>query len=416
MSNIKPFRALRPVAAMVSEISAPPYDVVTRSEVRDLLKDNPKSLLNISRSDALFDDSISAYDFRVYAKANELFQEFIHKEWLVREAKPAFYLYCQSVGEFEQTGIVCAASVEEYYADKIKKHEKTREEKEVDRTTHIDLLNANLEPIFLFHERNKELKSLFETIRSSSEPVYDFVSEDDGVRHQLWPVFNEEMIQKIQGIYKKFAYLYIADGHHRAASAARVSCLRKKNNPAHTGNEDYNFVLSVVFPADELRILPYHRVLKDSNGLSEAAFMTKLSEYFIVKNLETEVSPAPVQKRNFSLYYKGAWYCLAPKPQFLKDLDVIAALDVSILQNLFLGPVLGIKDPRTDKRIDFVGGSHPLSRLEEWVNSGEFEMAFAMYATSIDELKAVADAGCLMPPKSTWFFPKLRSGLFIYPL
>lgn len=416
MSNIKPFRALRPVASMVTEISAPPYDVVSRSEVRDLIKDNPKSLLNISRSDALFEDNVSAYDAKIYSKANEIFREFIQKQWLIRDAKPAFYLYSQSVGEFEQTGIVCAASVEEYDADKIKKHEKTREEKEVDRTTHIDILNANLEPIFLFHERNKELKSVFSAIRSSSEPVYNFVSEDDGVRHQFWPVFNEESIQKIQDIYKKFEYLYIADGHHRAASAARVSRLRKKNNPAHTGKEDYNFVLSVVFPADELRILPYHRVLKDTNGLSEAVFMEKLSERFDVKKLDAEVSPAPVRQKNFSLYYKGSWYSLTPKAEFLKDLDVIAALDVSILQNIFLGPVLGIKDPRTDKRIDFVGGSHPLSRLEEWVNGGEFAMAFALYATSIDELKAVADAGCLMPPKSTWFFPKLRSGLFIYPL
>ena len=416
MSNIRPFRALRPVPSMVSEISAPPYDVVTRSEVRELIRNNPKSLLNISRSDALFDDSVSAYDSKIYGKANELFQEFIRRQWLVRDAKPAFYLYSQSVGGFEQTGIVCAASVEEYDADKIKKHEKTREEKEIDRTTHIDTLNANLEPIFLFHERNSELKSIFAEIRSSSEPVYNFLSEDDGVRHQFWPVFNEEIIRKIQSVYNRFDYLYIADGHHRAASAARVSRLRKKNNPSHTGNEDYNFVLSVVFPADELRILPYHRVLKDSNGLDEKAFMAKLNKYFEVKRLDKKVSPAPARKRDFSLYYKGDWYCLTPKSEFLKNLDVIAALDVSILQNLFLGPVLGIKDPRTDKRIDFVGGSHPLSRLEEWVNSGDFEMAFAMYATSIDELKDVADAGCLMPPKSTWFFPKLRSGLFIYPL
>lgn len=408
MATIKTLKALRPDSKFVERVACEPYDVVTRGEVKDLIKNNDLSLLKVTRSEAELDDAVNPYSSVVYELAKKNFENLKIKKILLEDSKSGFYLYSQTVNNCTQNGLVCLTSIKEYLSDKIKKHEKTREDKEIDRTTHIDTLKANIEPIFLFFNPDLRIKEIFNNIKNANKPIYDFITSDN-VEHKLYGIFDDNIILELKNLFNKFDNLYIADGHHRAASAARIY---KK----YSGVPGYDFCLSVVFSSDELKILPYHRVIKDLNNLSENEFLDKLKKYFFVDIIDVDIiNVQPTVPHTISMYLNSSWYILKIKDEFIKN-DVIESLDVSILQNYVLDDLLGIKDPRTDKRIDFIGGSHKVSKLKNLVDSKDFKVAFAMYPTTINQLRSVADENKLMPPKSTWFFPKLKSGLFIHQL
>lgn len=411
MAIIKPFCAIRPKKELASQIAALPYDVYNRKEACEKVKGDSYSFLRIDRAETQFGDEVDTYDDRVYAKAKELLEEQIAKGDYITDTKPCFYLYELTMNGRSQTGIVACASIDDYANNIIKKHENTRADKEIDRIRHVDTLNAQTGPIFLAYRDRNDLKAVVDKCKNEA-PVYDFVS-DDGIGHRAFLIDDAADIETISHIFSTMDSIYIADGHHRCASAAKVGFKRREENPGYTGEEEFNYFLSVLFPDSELMIMDYNRVVKDLNGLSDEAFLNKVKEIFDVKECGDEVVK-PEKKGQFGMYLNNKGYLLSVKEKDLST-DPVEGLDVSILQNLLLGPVLGIEDPKTDKRIDFVGGIRGLAELKKRTNS-DMKVAFSMYPTSIGELFAVADAKLLMPPKSTWFEPKLRSGLFIHSI
>ena len=414
MADIRPFRAYRPAPGKEREIAALPYDVYNRKEACEVVKQNGGSFLAIDRAETAFGPEVDTYAPEVYQKARELLYQWIAEGRFVKEDKPCYYLYEQVMDGRSQTGIVACASIDDYQNNVIKKHENTRADKEQDRINHVDICNMQTGPIFLAYRAGGKLREIIAAQRQKA-PVYDFVS-DDGIAHRVWVVDDAAVVAEIQKAFSEIPAVYIADGHHRCASAVKVGQKRRAENPNYTGAEEYNYFLSVLFPDEELKILDYNRFVKDLNGLSEEAFLGKISECFDVFQSPDEDKPfAPKAKGEFGMYLGGNWYCLKAKKAILSE-DPVEGLDVSILQNHLLSTILGIGDPKTDKRIDFIGGIRGLKELERRCAEIPGSVAFSMYPTSIGELFAVADAGRLMPPKSTWFEPKLRSGLFLHEL
>lgn len=411
MAVVKPFICIRPAKEHAAEVAALPYDVYNRKEACAAVKGNPLSFLNIDRAETQFSDDVDTYADCVYEKARELLDSQIADGIYVTDAGDHYYLYELTMDGRSQTGIVACCSIDDYVNGVIKKHENTREEKELDRIRHVDTVNAQTGPIFLSYRQNIALKEI--VAEEKTKPaLYDFVS-DDGIRHRVWRIDGADRTDAIEAAFAAIPSTYIADGHHRAASAVKVGLKRRTKHPGYTGEEPFNYFLSVLFPDEELMILPYNRVVRDLNGMSTEQFFEKLKEKFELEEIGKEPY-APVQKGTFGMYLDGTWYALKILPQY-RSADPVKGLDVSILQDHLLAPVLGIGDPRTDKRIDFIGGIRGLKELERRVGE-DMEVAFSMYPTSIEELLSVADAGLLMPPKSTWFEPKLRSGLFIHRL
>lgn len=413
MAIVKPFRGLRPRPDIADKVAAPPYDVLDSNEARQMAKGNPISFLHVNKPEIDLDPKIDLYDPRVYQKGAENLKKFIADGIMFQDKKPMFYVYRQIMGDHQQTGLVACASVDEYERDLIKKHELTRPDKEDDRVNHIHTVNAQVGPVFLTYRAQKPIDQLIEKI-TATEPEYDFISPDK-VRHILWLVEDAQFIRKIIDLFAAIDYLYVADGHHRSAAAQRVRDLRRKANPHHKGTEEYNYFLSVIFPHDQMMILDYNRVVKDLNGLSKDEFLEKVKTKFEVELIGKEPYK-PKKHKEFGMYLDGKWYRLTAKPKSYNEKDPVKRLDVSILQDNLLEPILGIGDPRKDKRIDFVGGIRGLKELEKRVKSGDWKVAFALYPTSIEELMTIADSGKIMPPKSTWFEPKLKSGLVVHLL
>lgn len=410
MAKIKAFSGIRPKEGLEKRIAALPYDVYSRAEAKEQIQKEPLSFLKIDRAETGLDESIPFDDPQVYERAHGLLWGMVEKGEFIRDDNPCLYLYEQSMGSRSQTGLVACASADDYQSGVIKKHENTRADKEEDRIHHVDVCNAQTGPIFLAYRSRPELQDIFAEIKKE-EPLFSFVSED-GIGHRGWKISEDETIEKITEIFEKIDNIYIADGHHRAASAVKVCEKRRKEHPDYTGKEEFNYFLSVLFPGEELYIMDYNRVVKDLNGLTEAEFLQKIQEKFEVET-RTEAYH-PEEKGKLGLYLENQWYALTVKPEFEQE-DPVLGLDVSILQNEVLAPILGITDPKTDTRIGFIGGIRGLDELERRVHT-DCKAAFAMYPTSIEELYRVADRGLLMPPKSTWFEPKLRSGLFIHEL
>lgn len=408
MAKIRAFRGIRPVKELADKIAELPYDVVSLPEVIGIAGNNPYNFYHVTRSEMDLAPGTDPYSPEVYKKAKETFETFISKGYMIEERKPMFYLYSQVMDGRMQTGVVACADVDDYLKEIIKKHELTREEKELDRTRHIDITKANTGPVFLIYRDNDQKRKLVERAMKA-EPVYDFTAVD-GIRHIVRLIEDQQLIEEIE---KSFTddELYIADGHHRAASAVRVCKMRREANPGYTGDEEFNGFLAVIFPHSQLKILAYNRVVRDLNGMSDDGFMKKLSQEFTVEKSGVKV---PVKVNTFSMYFRGEWYTV--KPEFKISEDPIESLDVTIIQKKILAPLLGINDPRKDKRIDFVGGIRGTAELEKIVDSGEFAVAFSMYPTEIEQLMNVSDAGMIMPPKSTWFEPKLRDGLLVHVL
>ena len=411
MAVVKPFICIRPAKENAAKVASLPYDVYNRKEACAAVAGNPISFLNIDRAETQFSDDVDTYADCVYEKARELLDTQIAEGVYVTDAGDHYYLYELTMDGRSQTGIVACSSIDDYVNGVVKKHENTREDKEIDRIRHVDTVNAQTGPIFLAYRQNETLKAI--VAEEKAKPVlYDFVS-DDGIRHRVWKIDDPAQTAAIEAAFAAIPATYIADGHHRAASAVKVGLKRRAENPGYTGEEPFNYFLSVLFPDEELMILPYNRVVKDLNGMSREQFFEAVKGKFELEEIGKEPY-APAEKGTFGMYLDNTWYALKVLPQY-KNADPVKGLDVSILQDQLLGPVLGIGDPRTDKRIDFIGGIRGLKELERRV-SEDMEIAFSMYPTSIEELLAVADAGLLMPPKSTWFEPKLRSGLFIHRL
>ncbi len=413
MANIRPFRAIRPTEDKAAVIAALPYDVYNRQEAKAVVADNPDSFLNIDRAETQFDDSVDTYAECVYQKAHDLLWEKIDRGDFIREDAPCYYIYELTMDGRVQTGIVACASIDDYENQVIKKHENTRADKEADRIHHVDSCNAQTGPIFLAYRANAVIREIVAKTKQT-EAVYDFTSED-GICHRVWVIADTADIEAIRSAFDGIGEIYIADGHHRAASAVKVGLKRRAEHPEYDGSEEFNYFLSVLFPDEELMIMDYNRVVKDLNGLTEDEFLKKVQELFDVEPVGT-AERKPQKKGDFSMYLGGQWYMCTVR-EADRSSDPVRGLDVSLLQELLLTPVLGIGDPKTDKRIDFVGGIRGLDELERRCGAdGDSVVAFAMYATDIRELFAVADAGLLMPPKSTWFEPKLRSGLFIHEI
>lgn len=413
MATIKAFAAIRPKVGLEAQIAALPYDVYNTKEARAVVEKEPYSFLKIDRAETSFPESegVRFDEDKAYKAAHDMLWDRINKGDFIWEDKPCYYLYSQTMNGRIQTGIVACASIDDYVSGTIKKHENTRADKELDRIRHVDTCQAQTGPIFLAYRSNDVLRELVNKIQKE-EAVYDFVSED-GIRHCVWVIKDDKKINTIADAFAKMESIYIADGHHRCASAVKVGLKRREENPDYTGDEEFNFFLSVLFPDDELMIMDYNRVVKDLNGYSEEEFLHKVKENFNIVSVGDK-AVSPKKKGTFGMYLSGRWYELAADDKLFSD-DPVANLDVSVLQNYLLEPVLGIKDPKLDKRIDFVGGIRGLLELERRVND-DMAVAFSMFPTSIQELFAVADAGALMPPKSTWFEPKLRSGLFIHSI
>lgn len=409
MVTIRPFRALRPVKEKAAETAALPYDVYSREEARKEVEAHPHSFLAIDRPETQFSPDHDMYAPDVYEKADQMICDWTEQGIFTEDKEPCYYLWELTMDGRSQTGLVCCSSVDDYLHGVVKKHENTRKDKEADRTRHVDVTSAQTGPIFLAYRTRQSIRQLLQRIKNNT-PDLSFTS-DDGVGHRIWRIKDAGLCRDITAAFGELDCTYIADGHHRAASAVSVSLKRREEHPDYTGEEEFNYFLSVLFPDDELKIMDYNRVLKDLNGYTPEEILDRLGERFIVE--PAEASPyRPQKKGEFGLYLDGRWYCLRAREEFLKT-DPIGALDVQYLQSNALEPVWGIKDPKTDPRIDFVGGIRGLGELERRC-SEDCKAAFSMYPTSISELFAVADAGLLMPPKSTWFEPKLRSGLFIH--
>ena len=411
MAQIRPFRAYRPCQGMEERIAALPYDVYNRAEACEVVKKNPESFLAVDRAETQFGEEVDTYADCVYEKADHMLREKIQEGKFVQDPTPCFYLYELTMDGHSQTGVVGCASIDDYRNNVIKKHENTRADKEEDRIRHVDTCSMQTGPIFLAYRAKEDLKEKIGELKKQA-PVYDFVSED-GIGHRVWVIDNDTDVAMIEEAFGKIPAIYIADGHHRCASAVKVGLKRREQYPDYTGEEEFNYFLSVIFPDEELRILDYNRVVKDLNGMDAATFLTRIEEYFTVEK-KGQAPYRPTKKGTFGMYLEDEWYCLSAKEK-IKSEDAVEGLDVSLLQNYLLDPILGIKDPKTDKRIDFVGGIRGLGELERRVHA-DMKVAFSMYPTSIAELFAVADAGRLMPPKSTWFEPKLRSGLFLHEI
>lgn len=413
MAVVRPFKAIRPNQDDAAAVASLPYDVMNRAEAKQMAEGNPKSYLHIVRSEIDLPDEVDDYHTSVYQQAKNKLQEFIDNGTMIVDDKPMYYIYRQMMKGRVQTGIVATTSIDEYMNNDIKKHELTREVKEIDRINHFDVTDTNTEPIFLSYRHNDEIEKLLADYINHYDPEYDFRT-DDGVSHILWVVRDDEVIQQLQDAFAKVDALYIADGHHRSASSAKVGLKRRQQHPDYTGDEEFNYFMSVLFSDKDLYIMDYNRVVKDLNGLSEDEFMAKVKERFDVTPVSDNKAYKPMQKRHFGMYLGNQWYELVAKDEVKGD-NLIDSLDVSLLQQHLLQPVLGIEDPRTDKRIDFVGGIRGLNELERRVQD-DMKVAFSFYPTTMEDLLAVADAGMVMPPKSTWFEPKLRSGLFAHAL
>ena len=411
MAVIRKFKAIRPTSKMAEAVAALPYDVVNSEEAREMTKDKPYSFLHVDKAEIDLPVGTDIYSPQVYAKAKENLDKLVSDGILVQDNKPMLYVYELTMDGRSQTGLVACTSIDEYLNGIIKKHELTREDKEQDRIRHVDICNANTGPIFLAYRTVDEISAIIENVKKNA-PVYDFTAED-GIKHRAWVIDNDETANKLIELFKAVPNLYIADGHHRNASAAKVGLKRRAEHPDYTGDEEFNYYLAVIFPSDQLKIMDYNRVVKDLNGMTSEEFMNKLAEKFDIH--EAEGRAKPEKQYDFGMYLDKKWYMLTAKEN-LRVNDAVAGLDVSILQDNVLIPILGIGDIRTDKRIDFVGGIRGLGELERRVDSGEMKVAFAMYPTSIDQLMTIADENKIMPPKSTWFEPKLRSGLFIHSL
>ena len=414
MADVRPFQAFRPAPGREKEIAALPYDVYNRQEACEVVKKNPGSFLAIDRAETQFGPEVDTYAPEVYEKAKTMLRGQIAEGRFVQEDKPCYYLYEQIIDGRSQTGIVACASSHDYQNNVIKKHENTRADKEQDRINHVDACNMQTGPIFLAYRAGGDLRSIIAN-QKERQPIYDFIS-DDGIAHKVWVIDEPKVIDEIQNAFSKIPAIYIADGHHRCASAVKVGLKKRAENPNHTGKEEYNYFLSVLFPDEELKILDYNRFVKDLNGLSESEFLKKVSECFEIAPCEAQGNPYhPKKKGEFGMFLGERWYCLTAKKEIVSE-DPVEGLDVSILQNHLLSKILGIQDPKTDHRIDFIGGIRGLGELERRCAQIPGSVAFSMYPTSIGELFSVADAGRLMPPKSTWFEPKLRSGLFLHDI
>lgn len=415
MSTVKPFRGLRPQKDIAARLSCLPYDVMNTQEAAQMAQGNPQSFLHITRAEIDLPEGIDPHSKQVYDKSLQNFNDFQQKGWLFQDDAPRFYIYAQTMDGRTQYGIAGAAFCEDYQNGIIKKHELTRPDKEDDRMVHVNTLDANAEPVFLSYRAVPEIDAIVDNIVRNQQPEYDFVSAD-GFGHKFWVINDSAINAKIEKLFaEQVPALYVADGHHRTAAAARVGLERKANNPNHTGNEEYNYFLAVIFPDSQLKIMDYNRVIKDLNGNTESEFLDKLSKAFAVKDMGTEIYK-PQRLHQMSLYMGGHWYSLDAKPGTYDDADPIGVLDVTILTRQVLDPILGITDLRTSKRIDFVGGIRGLGELKRRVDNGEMQCAFAMYPVSMSQLLDIADTGNIMPPKTTWFEPKLRSGLVVHKL
>ena len=414
MAIIKPFKGLRPPKQFVEQVESKPYDVLNSEEARQEAGDNPMSLYHIIKPEINFPVGTSEYDPRVYQSAADHFKMFQEKGWLVQDDKENYYIYAQTMNGKTQYGLVVGAYVNDYLNGVIKKHELTRRDKEEDRMKHVRVCNANMEPVFFAYPDDKLLDDLLKRYASTT-PEYDFIAPGDGFRHQFWVVSDEKDIALITDEFKKMPSLYIADGHHRSAAAALVGAEKAKQNPHHTGKEEYNYFMAVCFPASQLTILDYNRVVKDLNGYTPEQFLKALDEDFIVEDMGTDIY-RPAALHEFSLYLQGHWYKLTTRAGRYNDADPIGVLDVDISSRLILDKLLGIKDLRSDKRIDFVGGLRGLSELKRRVDSGEMSLALALYPVTMKQIMDIADSGKIMPPKATWFEPKLRSGLIIHKI
>ena len=415
MATIRPFKGIRPPKELVEKVESRPYDVLSSEEARAEAGDNEMSLYHIIKPEIDFSPETSEYDPKVYEQAARNFKKFQDKGWLVQDEKPAYYIYAQTMNGKTQYGLVVGAFVDDYLNGTIKKHELTRKDKEEDRMKHVRVNDANIEPVFFAYPDNKVLDELMNKYVKNSAPEYDFIAPIDGFGHQFWVIADANDIDVITKEFAKMPALYIADGHHRSAAAALVGAEKAKNNPNHKGDEEYNYFMAVCFQASQLTILDYNRVVKDLNGLTSAQFLEKVAQNFDVQKMGKEMYH-PTGLHNFSLYLDGEWYSLTAKKGTYNDADPIGVLDVDISSRLILDEVLGIKDLRTDKRIDFVGGIRGLNELKERVDSGEMKMALALYPVSMKQIMDIADSGKIMPPKATWFEPKLRSGLVIHKL
>lgn len=413
MAVIKPFMGIRPQRGKAAAIAALPYDVYSREEATKYVENHPESFLKIDRPETQFPLSVDMYDERVYQKAKEMLWESVEDGTFIREDKKCYYVYELTMQGRVQNGIVACASIDDYQNNVIRKHENTREEKELDRIRHIETCQAQTGPIFLTYRSNELINGIVDQVKKQ-EAEYDFVA-DDGVRHRVFVIRDENSIAQIAQAFSEISSIYIADGHHRAASAVRVGQRYRKKNPNYTGEEEFNYFLSVLFPDDQLLIMDYNRVIRDMNGYSFQSFYREVKKCFDVEEITNQEEKRPRQRGDFTIYMEGHWFLCRIRNKDRKPNDPVADLDVSILQDMLLEPILGIRNPKTDGRIDFVGG---IRGMEELVRRCEEDcaVAFAMYPPSIQELFAVADAGCLMPPKSTWFEPKLRSGLFIHAM
>lgn len=414
MAIVKAFKGLRPPKNIVQQLASRPYDVLNSEEARIEAEGNPYSLLHVTKSEIDLPKGIDEHSDEVYNKVAKNFTKFQNEKWLVRDNKENLYIYAQTMDGRTQYGIVGCTHIDDYFNNNIKKHELTRKDKEEDRMMHVRVANANVEPVFFAYPAHAEIDKIVATI-TSSPAEYDFVS-DEGFGHHFWVIEEDATINRIVEIFKnEIPALYVADGHHRTAAAALVGQEKKKNNPNHTGNEEYNYFMSVIFPDNQLKIIDYNRVVKDLNGLTKEQLIAKIGEVFEVKNMGKEIY-APAKLHEFSMYIDSEWYKLTAKQGTYNDADPIGVLDVTILSNLVLDKILDIKDLRTSKRIDFVGGIRGLGELKRRVDSGEMAVAFALYAVSMKQLIDIADTGNIMPPKTTWFEPKLRSGLVIHTL
>ncbi|WP_446898203.1 DUF1015 domain-containing protein [Clostridium sp. LBM24168] len=414
MAIVKAFKAVRPREDLARKVAALPYDVMSSDEAREEVKGNKYSFLHVDKAEVDLNEDIDIYDTKVYEKARENLQNLISQGVFVQDKKPYLYIYRLTMNGKSQTGIVGCTSIDDYINNNIKKHEYTRQDKEIDRINHVDYCDANTGPIFMTYRYNKDIDNIIKKW-TQKKPIYNFTAED-GVIHTVWIIDNDNTISDIQNIFKTIDSLYIADGHHRAASAVKVGIKRREENKSYSVDEEFNFFMSVVFPDSDLHIIDYNRVVKDLNGLTVENYINKVSEKFEVIIYKGEGQYKPCEKHTYGMYLDGIWYKLIAKQDVYLNKDVVSSLDVAILQNNLLDPILGIRDPRQDSRIDFVGGIRGLKELENKVDSGEYKLAFSMYPVTLEELMKIADEGKVMPPKSTWFEPKLRSGLFVHKL
>ena len=409
MAIIRPFKAIRPTKELAERIAALPYDVMNSDEAREMVKDNPYSFLHVDKAEVDLPKEMDVYDDKVYEKAKENLDKMIDGGLYIEDEKPNYYIYRQVMKGRSQTGLVACASIDDYNNNVIKKHELTREEKEIDRINHVYKCEAHTGPIFLTYRENKDISNIVnEWVKK--EPIYDFKA-DDGVSHTVWIIDDEYIVNKLQDLFKTVKYLYIADGHHRSASAVKVGHIKRAEKENYTGEEEFNFFLSISYPDSELEVLDYNRTVKDLNGLSKEEFLSKVKENFEI--IESSEQVKPKEKHTFGMYLENQWYLLKAKKGIFNPDDPVDRLDVSILQNNLLRPILGIDDPRKSKRIKFIGGIRGLNELEKRANT-DMKVSFSMYPTTIEDIMAIADSGETMPPKSTWFEPKPRSGLFIH--